>query len=493
MWIRVALTALALGVAGDLLLRRIPWGFGAFLWTTLFVLAAVVLVGRYRPEARREAIFPAIAAILAAGGMVWRDSNVLFALDALLLVMFLPLLALGARGMRAHAAGLMQLFVAHVITLVQSIAGFFELFFSDIEWSAMPRGATSRVFGVALRGTLIAAPALILFGILLSNADPAFARVLTDILAFDLQAWILHLLTIVAVAAVCAGFFRSLIGSGAVDWHERPSSLRLPAAETNVALALIDLLFLLFVIVQFRYFFGGASLVQIDRNLNYSEYARRGFFEMVWVVALALPMLLIAEWLVDKTSIRLTRTLIGAQIALILVIAVSAWRRMELYRAEFGLTELRFYTTAFMIWVAILLLWFSVTVLTGHRERFAIGALVSAVALVVVLHAINPDAYIVETNLARRGQRPFDANYALQLSADATPLIVRNLALLEPCSERRWDRRQGISWRTWNYGRASAIEALQGKRAEIDAMARRCSEERRRGRRYESNATPPMR
>jgi len=82
------------------------------------------------------------------------------------------------------------------------------------------------------------------------------------------------------------------------------------------------------------------------------------------------------EWLLRKDNpvqLRLFRWLAGLQVILLFVIMASALQRMRLYQNEFGLTELRLYTTAFMGWLAVVFAWFMVTVLPGRRERFAFG------------------------------------------------------------------------------------------------------------------------
>ena len=40
-------------------------------------------------------------------------------------------------------------------------------------------------------------------------------------------------------------------------------------------------MFLAFIVVQLRYFFGGAAQVEVVPGLTYADYARRGFFELV--------------------------------------------------------------------------------------------------------------------------------------------------------------------------------------------------------------------
>jgi hypothetical protein len=248
-------------------------------------------------------------------------------------------------------------------------------------------------------------------------------------------------------------------------------------------MTLLDALVAAFVAVQFRYLFGGASTVMVVPGLTRADYARRGFFELVLVVALVIPMLLVAEWILDKDKPRAAnafRVAAGLQVLLVLVIALSAWRRMALYREAFGLSEQRFYTSAFIIWLAIVLVWLAVTVLAGHRERFFLGMAASGMATLLILHALNPGALVVRTNASRAiaGARALDALYVTTLSADATPAILANLrampAPLRPCVARSLlerDAQRPRSLRTWNWSRSRSHAAIEATRAELQQLA----------------------
>ncbi|HEX8155079.1 MAG TPA: DUF4173 domain-containing protein, partial [Thermoanaerobaculia bacterium] len=441
---RLALAALALGLAGDLLLRLLPWGLGALLWTLLFLAAVFALLRRHRPLPRRDFAFPVCAALIGAIGLAWRDADFLVLLDVLTLFTALALLSLGPRGIRVWAAGIAHIVAAAIVTLAQSLAGLFQLLFGELQWRRDPAEPGNR-FGTVARGVLIALPALLVFGALLSSADAAFAKLLQDLFVVDLTDVVQQAALVAFITAVCIGFFRSLIAGGPAALLPRPAFLRLGAGELTVAMTLLDALFAAFVAVQFRYLFGGASTVMVVPGLTRADYARRGFFELVLVVALVIPMLLVAEWILDKDKPRAAnafRVAAGLQVLLVLVIALSAWRRMALYREAFGLSEQRFYTSAFIIWLAIVLVWLAVTVLAGHRERFFLGMAASGMATLLILHALNPGALVVRTNASRAiaGARALDALYVTTLSADATPAILANLrampAPLRPCVAR---------------------------------------------------------
>jgi hypothetical protein len=164
---------------------------------------------------------------------------------------------------------------------------------------------------------------------------------------------------------------------------------------------------------------------------------------------------------------------------LLFVIMASAFQRMRLYQAEYGLTEQRLYATAFMGWLVVVFLWFAMTVSSGHRDRFAFGAMVAGFLLIIVLQALNPDALIARTNLARaKAGRSFDARYATRLSADAVPELVAALPDLNPqdrCTVasgilKRWASPQASDWRAWNWYRARASQVLHENEASLKAM-----------------------
>jgi len=467
---RTLAIALILGFTGDLLLRAIPWGINASLWTLLFIGGAAWLLQRF-------SIVSAAGALLAAAGLAWRDSSPLNTLDVLLLLFFLGFLTLRARGVNEWATGILRPVIALLYSAILSVAGVFQVLFFDIQWREMQPGKHGRRALVVLRGLAIALPLLLIFLALLTSADAAFASIVRDIFQIDIAKLISHIVLTIFITCVAAGILRSASTTQELYDPPRPSFLHLDSGETTVAIASIDILFAGFVAVQFRYFFGGATLVKLAPKLTYADYARRGFFELVAVAAIVLPTLLFADWLITKRT-ALFRGLALAQVLLVFVMLVSAYRRMSLYVDEFGLTELRVYTTAFMFLLAALLTWFVLTVLTGHRDRFFIGAIASGLITVVALHAVNPDDLIVRTNMSRAaaGKRALDMNYPTHLSMDAAPALMPIAA--QPCVAQRLlaiDRESNAGdWRSWNASRTEAHALIAARRPELQEAARNC-------------------
>jgi hypothetical protein len=333
----------------------------------------------------------------------------------------------GGRTGRLRLAGVSEYVLGGIYAGTLSSAGPVPVAAREIRWQQVARGRWRSTALAATRGVFFAAPLLLVFGALFVAADAVFEELVADLFGFDVAEVFGHLSLILIFAWITAGLlWVALLARTRESLAlRRPDVLSLGIVELGTVLGLLDLLFLAFVVVQVRYLFGGAERVATTAGLTYAEYARRGFFELVTVTALALPTLLLAHWLLRTEGHggrRVFRALAGTLIALLFVVMASALQRMYLFTQEYGLTELRIYTTIFMAWLAVVLVWFLLTVLRGRRDRFAFGALLSGFAAVLLINAMYPDALIARTNFQHLEEgKKFDAYYLTTLSADAAP------------------------------------------------------------------------
>jgi hypothetical protein len=473
---------LTYGILGDAILRAFPWGMGATLLATTLTFVVVWLQDQSGTRAGPRRVAYVLAALALAAGWAWRDAAVLKTLDTLALIVTLGLLGSereDQEGGRSLSSTLLRVSgtAVHTCLLWPPL-----LLTHDVDWSWLRAGQKwSSLLGVA-RGVLLTLPLLLVFTALLGKADPVFALRVEELLDVDLEALIGHLALGLVYGWLAVGFLRAAV-LRARPAHQVPSRLpflALGRIEIALALGSLDLLFAAFVWIQLRYLFGGAQWVQRVAGLTYAEYARSGFFELVTVTALVLPLLLAAHWLlnpVGRAETRMFAALAGVQVLLVLVMLASALERMRLYRAEFGLTQLRFYSTVFMAWLAVLLVWFLLTVLRGRRDAFATGVLASAFATLLVLHVVDPEEQIVRANAALA--RAFDVGYALKLGADAAPALLQTTRSLDDTRRaalargllNRWSDPRAADWRSWSVGRARALRVVADADADLRAMA----------------------
>lgn len=473
-------SALVLGLLGDALFQGQPLGLNVPLWTSAFTAALAVLLGVARAPLHQGRRFMVAPLLLFAALFVWHDSPLLVAANLLALAAAVTMGALRGARPRLRTATLTDYGGGFVGAARSAAFGALPLLMTDIRWNELVGRRRSEKVTAVARGLALGAPLLLLFGGLFVAADAVFKQLVTSALP-SLDATLVERLLIIAVWAwLAGGLLRDLLTSREDD-EEAPFVVarpRLGPLEVGVALAFLDLLFLAFVIVQFRYLFGGSALVQSQAQLTYAEYARHGFFELVAVTALTLPVLLLADWALepDGRGRRAFRWLAAALLALLGVVIASALERMRLYVQHFGLTELRLYATGVILWLAVVSAWFAVTVLRGRRHAFAVGALVAGFAATLALNVLGPDALIARTNVTRP---VVDVRYLSGLSDDAVPTLISQISSLPAAQQaelaRELLRREaaGGDWRSWNVSRSRAGDALRAHRAELLALAER--------------------
>lgn len=471
---RVALLALGLGIAGDQLLRATPWGLNAFLWMLTFSLAVAYVLKHQDTPSKREAAWLLYLALGFAACIAWRDSATLKTLDALAIFALLALLAARNYGFTGswRQAGFFTHWNAQLLALSKVCGGGFLFLNSDTPWRCVRTIGWASQTRSVITGIGIAVPLLFVFGSLLVSADEGFSRMVDQLFVFDLSSLVRHAILIGFIAWCAVGYLR--LFENRLQATTKLHETRLPpwrfvgAIEVGIPLATLDLLFVSFLLVQANYFFGGDNLVQQTAGLTYAEYARRGFFELCAVAALALPVLLVLNWLLREAPTqaqRIYRVLAGCMVALIFCLMLSALFRMRLYHLAYGLTELRVYTVAFMLWLAVVFGWFAATCLRGRQDRFSFGMLATALCAVFLLHVVNPDALIARKNLDRaHSGRDLDVNYLTNLSADAHPVLLADfdkLSRMDQIRVRRDLPELELNTWTWSWSRWRAQAARE--------------------------------
>ena len=187
-----------------------------------------------------------------------------------------------------------------------------------------------------------------------------------------------------------------------------------------------------FCAVQFAYLFGGAEAAAMQGG--WAEYARRGFYQLVLVAAIDLGFVLFCSAKGGGTAAEKALSLLIC--ALTLVILASAFWRMRLYIAAYGLSLLRVMTLWAMAFILLSLALASVKIL---RPGFKFWPCFAALGLYgwVLFNAAGVDARIADYNVDAYldGRLPqVDIYYLANLSPSALPALER-LNAAEPDAE----------------------------------------------------------
>jgi hypothetical protein len=350
-----------------------------------------------------------------------------------------------------------------------------------------------------LRGLLLALPILGILTFFLAQADPIFNDRIQNSLAWfrieNLGEMVFRLAYILVIAYVLlSSYYFAVVESKKYqpDDNEKPAiSPFLGSIESSVVLGAVNLLFLMFVILQFNYLFSGGKNISLE-GYTYAEYARRGFFELIAVAVISLVLFYILSMITkreQKNQGRLFSALGLILVGLVAIILTSAYIRLNLYEAAYGFTRLRTLAHVFMIWIALLLGGVAILEITRNMKRLAFILILFIIGFGLTINLLNTDQFIVNQNISRainnhndKAESDLDSGYLYSLSADAIPNLVEfyidentpddirdELGGVLACKLAQIDVPQDESWVSYHYSRSQAntLLAQQSENLEV--------------------------
>ena len=201
-------------------------------------------------------------------------------------------------------------------------------------------------------------PILFITTLLLASADQVFSNMLEHIFNFDtVFKWLTEklpenmvllpccfivytLLLYLVMSALCRGCLKEEV--------KEPAKFGTPIAVT--IFVMIDIVYVIFSGIQFLFLFAGLPIAQHE----YAEYAREGFFELLFVALINFFLVLFCNKHFAKNTILKVAMTITC-LCTFVMIASSAYR-MRMYIHAYNLTFLRL----FVLWFLLLLFFFMV-------------------------------------------------------------------------------------------------------------------------------------
>jgi hypothetical protein len=427
-WLTLA-CALLVGLVADQWLRVGTFGLAASVTLAITVLA-LMFAGRLttlesRALAAGAVLFGAWLMVRASPWLLWPDLVMSFAL-------------LGLAASLSVRGSLMDLGIAEL--LARSIHGALHGA-AGVAFVLKPFARVRmrlRVVAPLARGLLIAAPIAILVAGLLAAADPVFASFFN--FNFDLGQLLADVAFVAAGSLVAAGLLR-LAAAEPLTRVDGPM-WRLGWTEGLVVLSVLDAIFAAFAVAQAMAATGAAGDTLRAAGVTYADYARSGFFQLLWVAGITAVVLILFSritGLTERTTKRAFQVLALTAIALTLLIVFVAFRRLSLYEEAYGFTMLRLYSHIFAVWIAIVFILLAAeTAGAFPRRRWFVGATsISAMALLLALNLANPEAIVVNLNIDHaRFTHKMDPQYVAELSSDATPTLLANRSVLDQSIRR---------------------------------------------------------
>lgn len=343
-----------------------------------------------------------------------------------------------------------------------------------------------------MKGGIIAIPFLLLFATLLSSADQVFADLLKDFFKDTFGTWFEDFgMTVQTIGKSIVGLmvaFHTMVYYFSL-WNRDSFLVKLlkknsdqaikemkrswDVIASSIFLFLLNFLFVTFVVIQIKYIFGGdANVLTHGNGFTYSNYARRGFNELVIVALISYALISIlnikvyTKGMIQKVIFR------GNFILLLLsslVITYSAFARIRLYSDVYGYTQLRLLVPLGIIVIGILFLLLIISSFLPKPRKFIN---ISTTVLLIIASTVwmfTPVDYVVAklNELRYVNEGKIDLVYMARQSNEAIPVMLQmaqdpdyevsdNISILLMAElEQRWkdSKDQKLNWQSYNFMR----------------------------------------
>ena len=443
----------------------INWG----IWTSLAAFGLLIFA---KPQKSNVLVLLAAAASVIAFGAAVTANEFINFLSVLSVIMLLALEMLLAPAPSFRRITPVFAVPAPVVAFVTALA---ESVQRGLHALHLVRSHRARS---VVRGVLLAAPVVIIFGLLLSTADPTFAR-WRDAIDELLSSWefLPRMVFFFAMLAIVLGAYghATKVAEPAAPVDSGAPKKWLGSTERLILLSSIAILFWVFLAVQVSYLFGNVAEVP-GSGVTFADYARRGFAELTVVASVSVVLILVSErWGHSDSRAKAILAATLAVVVAVLLLLGSAFNRVMLYEEAYGFTTARLYAQVYMLIVGFALLALAWE-MKGDIDPSRLFRRVAAVATLgfIVLIYWNHEAWIANKNIDRSAETgKLDVRYlARDLSPDAVPtLVARMPSLAEPMRselrgaiESAWASRgrffKDRQWYEWNLRRSAARRSL---------------------------------
>lgn len=256
---------------------------------------------------------------------------------------------------------------------------------------------------------------------LLSSADEIFNNLfnsffsLFDCLSFDLIIGRLILGGIIFTYLGVSLYYLVIVYSK--EDRKKSNHHKVDDYTIKLLLTVLNIIYVVFDFIQIR------SLIfqQGLKNINYAQYARSGFFQLMFISIINLIIILIARGAKKDTSYNKNMSIL--MVGLTFIIIVSSFLRMYMYESAYGYTLLRLLVYVSLITEVILLV---PTVIYIINPKFnVLKYYIIIVTCCYTLLALFPVDYFIANNNINRYYKTgkIDISYLLNDSTDNIPLL----------------------------------------------------------------------
>lgn len=472
-WIFLVL-CLLLGILGEEAFFRSEIGISYFVFISAFYS---VFIWRYRGfqfSHQRLGYLILCCIWLLSASYFFNNNELFYALNILVipgLVIFHLVLITSPENFHWNKPA----FVAFIFNrLIQSLK--FNLGFASLIGKGLKQGVNEDkliIWKKIILGIAISLPILFVVLNLLISADSQFERLMGGI-----PQWFqvinaertIRLIIILFLTAAFFGFmqilFKKHMNVNKQQLNGQP--FQVDGVTTITVLVIINAVYLLFTVVQFSYFFSGT----LQADFTFAEYARKGFFELLFVTLINLSITVIVLTFVNRATSfmrKVTQIMLTILVLASSVMLCSAFLRLSMYEDAYGFTFIRVLVHSFMIFLVIIFTYTLVKIWVDKLSLFHFYFITSLIYYTAIT-IIDLDKIVVKENMHRyETSGKIDVHYLNNLSYTGVIGLIDlyekdkdmpelKTILLERKQEAMAD---SIPWQSYNLKREQAFTELK--------------------------------
>ncbi len=364
-------------------------------------LSGVFYLMPHRVRLSRYALCCIVLYILCALSLAFSDDP--FGKNCVMVMMILlsSTVVMELLNLRRYTAGTFRAIGDWCLTaFVYSFGSIGAVFYALFHRKNADGQVQKRNTGSILLGIGCAIPVLIVVIPLLISADDAFENLLKK-LTFDgsFEAFT-TLFFGLAMFLLLFGQHFAAIHEPVVPQTEAPARKGIDPMSMTAFFSVISAIYVLYLFSQLAYFFSAFSGLLPD-SFSVAQYARRGFFEMVFICLINLGLVTAALLTVRKKNGKEpTVILIFALFlcAFSLLLIATAMSKMFLYIDSFGMTRLRIVTSVFMVFLAVVFITVALRLFLRKLPYLKV-ALITAAILIAAVGFADLDRAIAKYNV----------------------------------------------------------------------------------------------
>ena len=413
-------------------------GLGATLYIVLYVISVLAYAKLKAVKFNSESIILSVLMILLAISFTVfynYSLNIFMQIAMNFMLIYLPVTVFNKLIKSETSALILYDYInALVFIPIHNATSFWICMFSKRGKSIS--STKTKYFLYIFLGLLIGTPFIMIVIFLLSSADATFKNIFDHLFNFDINVPE-NIGTLIWSLPMATYLYALIYGSSVednskyfnIDWFNKTmdNAASIPRLSLYTVNAVICCFYILFIGIQAIYFIDilGGSL---PADFTYSDYARRGFFELLTVALINIVFIVVAKILsVKNENNKYMRIHILLNSILTLVLISVAFAKMYLYISTYGLTTLRIIPSVFMIFLCFV---FAFIIMGEFKKNFPVTKLsfYTGNILFVLLCLSNIDAVVAQYNLNAyiKGNLPHYDLYDLEESdMAAMPVIYK--------------------------------------------------------------------